>query len=66
MSGRGGTAEAGQHEVADEGADHEDVALREVEQLQDSVDDREAQRDESEHAAVGQADDRRAGRTGPS
>src|SRR5205807_9390305 len=41
-----GAAEQLQHAVADERADHEDVAVGEVEELQDPVDERVPERDE--------------------
>ena len=44
--------------VADEQpAEREDVAVGEVDQLQDPVDERVAERDEPVHGAVRQADD---------
>ena len=39
-------AEPAEDAPADEGADHDDVAVREVQELQDPVDEREPERDE--------------------
>ena len=50
-------AEQLQHAVADERADHEDVAVREVEELQHAVDERVAERDQRVDAAERQAVD---------
>ena len=47
-----GAAEHGDQPVADERADHVDVAVREVQQLQDPVDHRVAERDQRVDAAV--------------
>jgi len=50
-------AERLQDPVADERADHEDVAVREVEELQDDVDERVAERDQRVDAAEREAVD---------
>src|SRR5439155_13525198 len=50
----GGTTERVEGAEADERPDHEDVAVGEVEQLQDSVDERVAERDEGIGAALRQ------------
>ena len=42
-------------EQADEGAHHEDLAVREVDELQDPVDHRIAERDERDHRPLGDA-----------
>ena len=47
----GRAAEGGEHAVADERADHVDLAVREVQQLQDPVDHRVAERDQGVDAA---------------
>ena len=46
---------------ADERADHEDVAVGEVQELEDAVDERVAERDEGVGAALGQAVERQLG-----
>ena len=48
-------AESGQDTEADERADHVDVAVREVQELQDSVDHRVAERDQRIEAAENEA-----------
>ena len=50
-------AEPAEDAPADEGADHHHVAVGEVEQLEDPVDHREAERDEGVHASQRQAVD---------
>ena len=52
-----GATERLQRAVADERPDHEDVAVGEVEELEDAVDERVAERDERVHAAERQSID---------
>ena len=53
----GRAAEDGDQSEADERADHEDVAVREVQQLEDPVDHRVAEGDQGVDAALGDAHD---------
>jgi hypothetical protein len=46
------------HRPGDEPTEHEDVAVREVDQLEDAVDERVAQRDERVDGAVREPDER--------
>ena len=52
-----GAPEADQHEVPAEGADHEDLAVGEVQELEDPVDHRVAERDQRVDAPERQAVD---------
>ena len=66
MLGSLGAAEPAEDAPAEERADHHDVAVSEVEQLEDPVDQREAERDEGIDAPQRHAVDQAVGRTCPS
>src|SRR6476661_7125450 len=53
-----GTAGHLEHAEPDEGPDHEDVAVGEVQELEDTVDEGVAKRDQRVRAALGQAIER--------